>query len=119
MTMMNTLLLDRSAWDLVLDSAGNIAMAQPPYALEQDVASAVQLYIGELWYQGGNGIPYFDEVLGHLPPLSLVVGLIEKAALTVSGVVSAQCIVSAFNNRQISGAIRFIDETGAARNVSF
>ncbi len=28
----NTLLLDIAAWDLVLDSAGNIALAQPPYA---------------------------------------------------------------------------------------
>jgi len=33
MTRYNTLLLDRSAWDLVLDSSGNIAMASPAYSL--------------------------------------------------------------------------------------
>ncbi len=119
MARLSTLLLDRTAWDLVLDSAGNIAMAAPPYALTQDVASAVQLYIGELWFQGNLGIPYFEQVLGQLPPLSLLTGLIEKAAMTVSGVVAAQCVIASFDSRQISGEIRFIDETGAALGVSF
>lgn len=119
MSMLNTLLLDRSKWDLVLDSAGNIALAKPPYALEQDVASAVQLFLGELWYQGDKGIPYFEQVLGQLPPLSLFVSLVEKAAFTVSGVIEARCIVSTFNNREVSGQIRFIDETGVTRGISF
>lgn len=119
MTQYNTLLLDRSAWDLVIDSAGNIAMASPPYALAQDVASAVRLFLGELWYNTPKGIPYFEDVLGQLPPLSLLTGYIEKAALTVPGVVSAQCIISAFDSREMAGQIQFIDETGAANNVSF
>ena len=37
---MNTLYLDPQSWDLVLDAAGNIAMAKGPYAKAQDVASA-------------------------------------------------------------------------------
>jgi len=119
MTQYNTLLLDRSAWDLVIDSSGNIAMAQPPYALAQDVASAVRLFLGELWYNTTKGIPYFEEILGQLPPLSLLTGYIEKAALTVPGVVSAQCIISSFDSREIAGQIQFIDETGAANNVTF
>lgn len=119
MTRLNTLLLDRSAWDLVLDSAGNIAMAEPAYALAQDVASAVRLFLGELWYATGDGIPYFEDILGHLPPPSLMIGYIEKAALTVPGVVSAQCIISAFDAREITGQIQFIDETGAANGVTF
>jgi len=117
--MFNTLLLDRSQWDLVLDSAGNIALAAPPYALAQDVASAVKLFLGELWYDTTKGIPYFEEVLGHLPPPSVLMGLIEKAALTVPGVVSAQCIIQAFAAREVSGQIQFIDETGAANAVTF
>ena len=119
MTRYNTLLLDQGQWDLVIDSAGNIAMATPPYALAQDVASAVRLFLGELWYSTKKGIPYFEDVLGHLPPLSLMTGYIEKAALTVPGVVSAQCIISAFDSREIGGQIQFIDETGAANNVTF
>ena len=119
MTQYNTLLLDRTAWDLVIDSAGNIGMASPPYALAQDVASAVRLFLGELWYDTTKGIPYFEEVLGHLPPMSLLIRYIEKAAKTVPGVVTAQCIISAFTSREVTGQILFIDETGAANNVTF
>lgn len=119
MTMLNTILLDRSAWDLVIDSNGNIATAAPPYALAQDVASACRLFLGELFYDTTKGIPYFEDVLGHLPPLSLLTGYLEKAALTVPGVVSAQCIISAFEGREVVGQVQFIDETGAANNVRF
>ena len=119
--MFNTLLLDQAAWDLVIDSNSNIAMAAPPYALAQDVASAVRTFIGELWYDTTQGIPYFQEVLGQLPPISLLKQLIVNAALTVSGVVQAQCVISSFNSstREITGQIQFIDENGAANNVVF
>lgn len=119
MTQYATLLLDQGQWDLVIDSGGDIAMATPPYALAQDVASAVRLFLGELWYNTPKGIPYFDTVLGKLPPFTLLIGYIEKAALTVPGVVSAQCIISAFDAREITGQIQFIDETGAANAVNF
>ncbi len=119
MTQYNTLLLDQEAWDLVIDSAGSIASASPPYALAQDVASAVRLFLGELWFDTSKGIPYFENVLGHLPPVSVLTGYIEKAALSVPGVVSARCIISAFEGREVSGQIQFIDETGAQNNVSF
>jgi len=119
MTMYNTLLLDQTEWDLVMDSAGNIAMATPPYALAQDVASAVRLFLGELWYSRNEGIPYFEDVLGQLPPIALLVGYIEKAAMTVPGVVSARCIIESFDNRAVTGQIQFIDEKGAENDVSF
>lgn len=121
MTLFNTLLLDTVAWDLVLDSNRNIALGAPPYAVAQDVASAVRLFLGELWYDTTQGLPYWQKVLGHTPPLSLVKQLIVNQALTVSGVVSAQCIISSFNlvSRQISGQVQFIDENGVKNNVSF
>lgn len=119
MARLNTLLLDQAAWDIVIDSAGNIAMARPAYSLAQDVASAARLFINELWYAPGNGIPYFEEILGYLPPLSVITGYIERAALTVPGVTAAQCIIESFVNREVTGQIQFIDETGAANNVRF
>ena len=61
---MNTLYLDPQNWDLVLDAAGNIAMAKDPYAKAQDVASACRLFSGELYYDTEKGIPYFEETLG-------------------------------------------------------
>jgi hypothetical protein len=119
MTMYNTLLLDRNAWDLVLDSNGNIAMASPSYSLTQDVASAVKLFLGELWYDTTKGIPYFQEILGHLPPQGILIGYIEKAALTVPGVVTARCVIDSINDRKVTGQIQFVDETGAANAVNF
>lgn len=119
MTMYDTLLLDQTAWDLVLDSSGNIAMASPPYALAQDVASAARLFLAELWYDTTKGVPYFEEILGTLPPLPLLTGYLEKAALTVPGVVTAQCVITSISNREVVGQIQFIDETGAASGVNF
>lgn len=119
MTMYKTLLLDTEKWDLVLDSSGNIALAEPPYALAQDVISAVRLFLGELWFDTSKGIPYFEEVLGHFPPLPLITSLIENAALTVPGVVQARCTIAEIQGRSVSGQIAFVDENGAANGVSF
>ncbi len=119
MTMLNTVALDRDAWDLVLDSAGNIALCTPPYALAQDVASAARLFQGELWFDTTKGVPYFQELLGTIPPSALLSGYMERAALTVPGVVSAQCTLTQFLNRQVSGIIGFVDEAGVTGVTEF
>jgi len=119
MARLNTLLLDQSAWDLVIDSSGNIAMASPPYALAQDVASAARLFLGELWFDTTKGIPYFEKVLGQLPPVSLLIGYLEQAALSVPGVVQTQVIITSLDKREVTGQIKFIDEAGIENNVTF
>ena len=116
---MKTLLLDQSAWDLVIDSAGNIAVGHSPYALAQDVASAIRLFKSELWYNQNDGIPYFETVLGHLPPVSLLAQYVEEAALSVPEVVSAQLIITSFKDRNVQGQVQFIDESGIANAVKF
>jgi hypothetical protein len=116
---MDTLLLDTLEWDLVLDSAGNIAKAAPPYALAQDVASAVRLFKGELFYNTPAGIPYFSEILGQLPPISLTTGWIERQAMTVPGVFNAQCTIASFANRTITGQVQFTDAAGVANAITF
>ena len=116
---MDTLLLDQSAWDLMLDASGNIAMATEPYAIAQDVASAVRLFAGELWYDTSQGIPYFENILGKRPPLQYIKAQVEKAALTVPSVVSARCLFAAFKSRKLTGQIQIIDTTGASNNVQF
>lgn len=119
MALLNTLLLDQTKWDLVIDSNGDIAMAAPPYALAQDVGSAIKLFINELWYDTSKGIPYFNEILGHMPPLSLLTGYIENAAMTVPGVVSAKCIITKLVDRTVTGEVRFIDESGVVSAINF
>ncbi|MDB5777618.1 MAG: hypothetical protein JWP38_3751 [Herbaspirillum sp.] len=116
---MNTLLLDQVLWDLCKDANGNIAMATEPYAIAQDVASAVRVFLGEVWYDTTQGIPYSKNVLGQRPQLGYLKAQIERVALTVPGVVKAQCLFASFSGRVVRGQIKIIDTTGASNNVQF
>lgn len=116
---MKTLLLDRDAWDLVLDASGNIAVATEPYAIAQDVASAIRTFAGECWYDTGLGVPYFGDIVGQWPPVALIKAKVVEAALKVPGVVSAQCLILSLTDRTITGQVQIIDTTGAANNVNF
>jgi hypothetical protein len=116
---MNTLLLATDTWDLITDANGNMAMATAPYAIAQDVASAVKLFARELWYDTTQGISYFENILGKRPPLQYVKAQVEKAALTVPEVVTARCLFAGFKGRALSGQIQIIDKTGASHNVHF
>lgn len=113
--MGDTLLLDVDLWDLTLDSTGNIAVATEPYSLAQDAASAIRLFYGEQYFNNSIGVPYFDQILGQAPPLSLMKAYFVQAALRVPGVVSAKCFISSFENRVLTGQVQVQDASG---NVS-
>jgi hypothetical protein len=115
---MNTLLLDNTYWDLLTDANGNIAMARPPYARAQDVASAIKLFLGELWYDTSKGVPYFEEILAHAPPIGVFQAYMVQAAMSVPGVVSAQCTIESDDNRTITGAVTFTDIDGNTQTVA-
>jgi hypothetical protein len=117
-----TLLLDREMWDFTVDSYGNIALTEGPYALAQDVASAVKLFLGELYYDTLQGVPYWQEVLGKWPPLVLVKYRIVQAALTIPGVVDTPTpvvYITKWEDRVLSGQLQFTDENGQRLAVSF
>lgn len=115
---MDTLLLDVDQWDLVLDSSGNIAVASQPYSIAQDVASAVRLFRGELYYGDPNrGVPYFRDILGHEPSGTLIRHEIEQAALTVPNVVDATCLVQE-SGRYLTGQIQVTDTQGTTTVVN-
>jgi hypothetical protein len=116
---MNTLLLDPGGWDLLVDASGNIAMASEPYAIAQDVASAIKLFAGELYFDSSQGVPYFDKILGQNPSLSYLQSQFEVAALTVPNVVSAQATLSLNKNRSLAGQVLVIDTVGQSHNVTF
>lgn len=116
---MSTLLLDRTVWDLLVDTSGNIAVASEPYSISQDVSSAARLFLGELWYNTSLGIPYDQIVLGKAPSLQVLKSLIANAALTVPGVAQAQVFVSAFTDRRVTGQIRITTTAGAVLNAGF
>lgn len=103
---MKTLLLDQTLWDLCKDASGNIAMASEPYAIAQDVASAIRLFQAELWYDTSKGIPYFQQILGQRPPLQFYKQQIVNSALTVPGVTSAEVFFISFKGRKLTGQIQ-------------
>lgn len=116
---MNTLLLDPVSWDLLLDAHGDIALAATPYAIAQDVASAVKLFLGELYYDTSKGVPYFQSILGAGQSPLFLAAQLEAAALTVPEVVAAQCIDISYSGRVASGTLRVIDVVGQTHNVTF
>jgi len=116
---MNTLLLDRSLWDLVLDTNNNIAVATNPYSLAQDAASAVKTFRGEVYYDTTLGVPYYQELVGHLPPLSLVKADLVDAVLQVPEVVAAQVYLTDLTERLLSGQIQLEDKLGTITIVGF
>src|ERR1700688_1574579 len=115
-----TLLLDRSSWDLTLDSNGNIAIAQPPYQLAQDAASAIKTFLGECYWDTTIGVPYLTQIFGVAPPaLAQIKQALINAALTVPGVVSAQVFITALTGRQLSGQVQVVGSTGQVTAASF
>ena len=114
---MRTLLLDRTTWDLCLDSNGNIAVASDPYSIAQDVASAIRLYLGELYYDTTQGVPYNSEILGHNPPIPLLKAAFEAAAMTVPEVKSATCYIQSAVGRKVTGQVQVTSTSGAVAIV--
>lgn len=118
---MDTLLLDLTNWDLVVDAFGNLAVASAPYAIAQDVASAIKTFAGEVYYNTTLGIPYFAQILGQLPPVTLFQTYMVDAALTVPFVVpdpAPQCLITGFENRNVIGQVAFTDSTGQFQTVT-
>ena len=116
---MDTILLDTVAWDLVVDADGNIAVASNPYSLAQDAASAIRLFQGELWFDTTLGVPYFQDILGKTPPLSLIKAKFVEAAKTVPGVVEAVCFITGITDRRLTGQVQITDTFGVISAASF
>jgi hypothetical protein len=117
--MPNTLLLDTVKWDLVVDAAGNIAMASEPYSLAQDAASACRTFTGECWYDTTVGIPYFSQILGQPINVQLLKQLYTNIAKTVPNVVGARAFISGLQNRSVSGQVQVTPNGALFVGVNF
>lgn len=119
--MPSTLLLDNSTWDLVVDASGNIAVASEPYALAQDAASAIKLFLGEYYWDTTLGIPYLTQIFGASPPpLALIKEQLTNAALSVPDVASAQVFLNQLTNRALSGQVQVVSSsTGQISAANF
>lgn len=116
---MDTLLVNPTSWDLLVDANGNIAMASDPYSLSQDIASALKTFLGEVYYNTDLGIPYFQSILGYQESASFIGVELENAALSVPGVVAAQLTGLDYVDRQLIGTLKATDALGIEHNVTF
>jgi hypothetical protein len=115
----STLLLDVGLWDLTLDAFGNIAVAAPPYAIAQDVASACRTVLGEVYYDATLGVDYFGKLFGYTPPASVFQEQFVSQTLLVPGVVTATCIIEAWSatTRETTGQVIFTDVNHTTQQV--
>ena len=116
---MNTIYLDPAAWDITLDSFGNIALASDPYSLAQDAASQIKTFYGEVYYDTTQGIHYFSQILGHGLPLELIRTAYTKAALQVPEVQSVQVFFTGYANRQLTGQVQVHNPSGTTVAIGF
>lgn len=116
---MDTLLLSQNDWDLVVDAAGNIAVASDPYSQAQDAASAIRTFQGEVYFDTTLGVPYLPGILGKFVNLAHLKAQFVSAALAVPGVTAAVCFISAFANRTVSGQVKITSATGQQSTAAF
>lgn len=110
---MNSLLLSTDKWDLTVDGAGNIAVTTGPYAIAQDVASAVRVFLGECWYDATLGVAYLQQILGQKPSLQFMKAQFIAAGLTVPGVASIACFLTGPGpSREVGGQLQITSNDG-------
>lgn len=117
---MKTWLLDVNTWDICLDANGNWAIAEAPYSLAQDVATAVRTFLSEVWFDDTLGIDWYGQFLGHTPQLTVLQEAIVNAALGAVPktadvyVKSAVCVIQSFDptTREVVGQVQFVDSNG-------
>jgi hypothetical protein len=118
--MATTMLLDTATWDLTVDGNGNIGSVSGDYQLAQDGASQCRLFEGELWYDTSQGVPYFQSILGQLPPLPLLKSYFVTAGELVPGVASAQVFIASIDvNRVLTAQLQLTNTSGAVVAVNF
>jgi hypothetical protein len=114
-----SLCIDNTFNDLVLSAAGDIAVVNDPYRLAQDAACFIRLFQGELFFDATQGLPFWQQILGHYPPLTLVKYYFQQAALQVPGVASANVYITGFTKRSLSGQVQVRDANGNVSIASF
>jgi hypothetical protein len=101
----STLLLDTATWDLTLDASGNIARADPPYAVAQDMSSQCRQWRGEFIFNVNDGVP-LSTILGSAPNLGLMKSDFAVAAGQVPGTSNVKCFITSIVNRQVTGQVQ-------------
>lgn len=114
-----TLLLD-SKWDLCLDKAGRIAIAEGAYATAQAVANECRLFTDDAYFEPGRGIPYYLIALGRKLSPSVLRARLRDAAMLVEDVEDVTEVVLESldtETRRVTGEIQFTSREGENASV--
>lgn len=114
-----TLLLD-SNWDLCLDKAGRIAIAEGAYATAQAVANECRLFTDDAYFEPGRGIPYYLIALGRKLSPSVLRARLRDAAMLVEDVEDVTEVVLESldtETRRVTGEIQFTSREGENASV--
>jgi hypothetical protein len=127
--MTDTLALDITLWDLDTDSRGNLRtvgdatpqsdQTSPGMRLAQDVATRVQAWQGEVYFDTTQGINY-PAYFGGPPNLSLLQSVFNTEALKVPlcATALAQFTFTAGSKRVIGGVLNVSDIAGNGGQVA-
>jgi hypothetical protein len=119
MTNFSSLFLDINSWDNTVDVNGNIAVAGPPYSQAQDASSAIRTWLGEVYYNTVDGVPY-QSILGEgAPNVPLLKAQLVTAAKSVPGVVSAVVFIQSITQRNVSGQVQITNSSGQTATAAF
>lgn len=117
---MQSLLLDNGTWDLVVDANRNLAVCTAPYAVLQDVATAVRIWLGEVLYDVRLGIGYDTDIFTNASNAVVLAREVERIASEVAGVTAAQCTLTRpGQKRRLTGVIRVQLNDGTTSDVQF
>lgn len=114
-----TLLLD-SNWDLTLDKAGRIIVADGAYATAQNVANECRLFTDDAYFETERGIPYYLVALGRKLSPSVLRARLRDAAVLVEDVEDVTEIVLESldtETRRVTGEIQFTSKEGEDASV--
>ena len=114
-----TLLLD-SNWDLTLDKAGRIAIAEGAYATAQNVANECRLFTDDACFETERGIPYYLVALGRKLSPSVLRARLRDAAMLVEDVEDVTEVVLESldtETRRVTGEIQFTSREGENASV--
>ena len=114
-----TLLLD-SNWDLCLDKAGRIAIAEGAYATAQAVANECRLFTDDAYFEPGRGIPYYLIALGRKLSPSVLRARLRDAAMLVEDVEDVTEVVLESldtETRRVTGEIQCTSKEGENASV--
>ena len=104
-------------WDLALDGAGRVAVAEGAAATAQNVANEARLFTNDAYFNQDRGIPYFVMALGQRVNAAVLRSYLRQAALAVDDVSEVLAIeIDNLNpaSRVLSGDIQFTTAADAA-----